>query len=187
MRVYILLLLLLCCTQTSYAEVVGTVHLTIKNMPPRIEEAAIIPGTVYADTIPSCEYRIVDEVPDSVIVDEQVLVNGMKFEKTQLQEGDVVECILLPEDSAGQQGEEASVSSVVQKKEFSLANSASGIVDKGVSMSRQGMRSITGMVTGNSRDSGLLTALSLIIVLTFINLNLFIRYMMRRRIRNVSS
>jgi hypothetical protein len=177
----------------------GFVYVNIINNPPEITDIGFSPEVAYSDSVVECVPAVIDEVPKEVRFEYRWHINGNIVDSREnkisgFREGESVSCEALPIDVAGQRGE--ALSKVITIKETPLNTkvelavfNAMGVkinAEKMLGLESQGLGAMTGYVVEEMSSSGqdasymgILVALVLLFVL--VDINLVIRYIIKRR------
>ena len=203
-KVFLLLLIFgMICSVRAIAEgqavAQGFVYITIINNPPKITDISFSPETAYSDSVVKCIPQVIDEVPAEVEFNYRWYRNGnlLEIQTNEIQgssENDLITCEAVPIDCASQKGAAFSKTIRIEKTptiaraELFALNTA-GIrtsTQKILELNQQGLGSITGYVVAEIGSTGqevsylgLLVALIVLIIL--VNINLVIRYVIKRR------
>lgn len=180
----------------SQAEDSAVVTLNVVNRPPRVVDI-VVPASVFPDSEVSCIPIVDDEIPSAVSVRYFWTLNGRPISETKsvslvhydTGKGDVIECTLFPRDSAGQQGEQASRSMVVESISIGVLVSKAALNAMGIPAGTDtvnavadsgGLTAITGLAyseTASRSGENLLSIAVVILALLFIiNLRMYVKH-----------
>ena len=173
----------------------GYVTINIINQPPKLISISFSPEVAYQDSVLECNPTIMDEAVDKVKVDYKWYKNGALLDaNTQwlsgFEEEDYVTCEATPIDFAGLRGNTLTSSIQIQKtpmttKAAMLMMSSLGAkanTAETIALQQQGFASITGYVVGEMNTSAAMLPILLffVVLLVLININLTIRYLIKR-------
>lgn len=173
----------------------ATVSLRIINQPPRLIALTFSPKVAYQDSILQCNPEVKDEVPDKIELQYKWYINGNKIANTPtldgFEEDDQITCEALALDHNGLKSNTLTRTIQIQKtptttKAAMFVMNALGVqttTQKTLELQSQGMASITGFVVGEMNIGGTMLPiiLFLLILVVLININLTMRYLIKKR------
>lgn len=197
MKKWLFILIFLILVTAVHAEVQDTAIVTINiiNQPPRITALSFSPIPAYEDSVLECKPDIVDEAPDNVEVEYKWYNNGVYFADAKkvdgFEEDDQLTCVAKPVDSLGLEGETVVRTIRIQKTPFATKAVMFVMGTLGVesnaqntlALQQQGLGSITGYVVSEMTIASSLMPLLLFLILliVLVNINLAMRYLIRKR------
>ena len=200
-RIILLLTLLLIGLSSVEAEnevvtAKGYVSINIINQPPRITAISFSPQTAYQDSTLECNPTILDEDPHNIEVEykwykNSVLLDTSAQRLSGFKEEDYITCEATPTDSANLKGNTLTKSIKIQKTPLTtkaamfMMNTLGAKTNTAetIALQQQGMASITGYVVGemNTTAAMLPILLFFVLLLVLININLTMRYLIKKK------
>ncbi|OGM02951.1 hypothetical protein A3K72_01775 [Candidatus Woesearchaeota archaeon RBG_13_36_6] len=174
----------------------GYVTINIINQPPRLISLFLAPEVAYEDSVLECNPEIIDEALDKVKVDYKWYRNGALLDTKKqtlsgFEEEDYITCEATPIDAANLKGN--TLTKTIQIKKTPLTTKAAMLVMNSlgakantaetIALQQQGMTAITGYVVGEMSTSTAMLPIFLffVILLVLVNINLIMRYLIKRR------
>lgn len=193
MNKLILLLVVFLLTPSVLAGPVayGYIHIEIINAEPVLEELRLSADYVYHDTDIDCLANVIDNDPDEAVINKRWYVNGEEVDEPDFEEGDEVECLLIPVDKWGLEGAEYSISFKVQDspEDIKLAQSFYELLgnDKSteelIATRERNAAAVTGLVTSGNGERP--SAFLMVFLAIGIMLVATIRVAAKRKIKNL--